>query len=254
MGELKSYKIMEHKIDEIIPYNFEGETIYLKVTPTKDSSCQDCFFHLKYKFCYNIRNIIGECENEFRTDKTPVIFRKINNKIMKNITLEEARELYKQGSMAKEIALRYFTEKEILNDYSLITSLPKETKCKTTELYAKLKTVYKEMSKGREVHLTKVYAYIPTIIMASNTSEPRTGEFVGKVLIDDKEFCIFITTNSTKWEGRLGYENNGVYCGSDLLENTWVFKEREQAEHFVKFFYKELILLSLVDEHKVTFI
>lgn len=246
---------MEHKANEIITYNYKGKTISLEVTPTKDSSCKDCFFYNNYKTCCSaIKSIIGHCDNTLRTDKTPVIFRKINNKIMKNITLEEARELYKQGSMAKEIALRNFIEEEILNDYTLITSLPQETECKTTELYTKLKTVYKEISKGREVNLTKVYAYLPIIILASNTSEPRTGEFVGKVLIDDKEFCIYVTTNSTKWEGRLGYENNGVYCGSGLLENIWVFKEREQAEHFVKFFYKELILLSLADDHKVEFI
>ena len=75
-----------------------------------------------------------------------------------------------------------------------------------------------------------------------------------KVFINNKEYCIYVTTNSTRWEGRLGYENDGVYCGEGLLENTWAFKERGQAEHFVKFFYKELILLSLADEHKVTFI
>ena len=171
-----------------------------------------------------------------------------------NITLKEARELYKQGAMAREIALRAYPMEEIINDYSLITTLPTETTCTTAELYAKLKTVYKEMSKGREVHLTKRCAFIPNIILASNTFEPRTGEFAGKVLIDDKEFCIFITTNSNRWEGRLGYENDGVYCGDDLLENTWIFKERGQAEHFVKFFYKELILLSLGDEHNVEFI
>ena len=171
-----------------------------------------------------------------------------------NITLKEARELYKQGAMAREIALRAYPMEEIVNDYNLITTLPTETTCTTAELYSKLKTVYKEISKGREVNLTKGYAYIPSIILASNTFEPRTGEFAGKVLIDDKEFCIFITTNSTRWEGRLGYENDGVYCGDDLLENTWIFKERGQAEHFVKFFYKELILLSLADEHKVEFI
>ena len=173
---------------------------------------------------------------------------------MKNITLKEARELYKQGGMAKEIALRAYSEKEIVNNYTLITSFLDEILCTTTDLYAKLKTVYKEISKGREVNLTKDYAYLPTIILASNTFEPRTGEFVGKVLIDDKEFCIFVTTDSTGWEGRLGYKNNGVYCGRGLLENTWVFKERGQAEHFVKFFYKELILLSLTDEYEIKFI
>ena len=246
---------MERKANDIITYNHEGETIYLKVTPTKDSTCQGCFFHLKYNSCSNIRNIIGQCDKNFRTDNTPVIFTKINNnKIMKNITLEEARELYKLGGIAKEIALRNFLEEEILNDYTLITSLPEETLCTTTDLYAKLKTVYKEISKGREVSLTKGCVYTIAIILASNTFVPNTGKFVCKVLIDDKEFCVYISTNSTRWEGKLDYENDGVYCGRGLLENTWVFKEKEQAEHFVKVFYKELILLSLADEHKVEFI
>lgn len=74
---------MEYKINEIITYNYEGETIYLKVTPTKDSSCQGCFFHLKYNCCSSIRNIIGTCDKIDRTDKTYVIFRKINNNPMK---------------------------------------------------------------------------------------------------------------------------------------------------------------------------
>ena len=74
---------MEHKIDDIITYNHEGVTIYLEVTPTKDSSCQGCFFHLKYNCDSNIRNIVGQCYKEFRTDNTPVIFTKINNNSMK---------------------------------------------------------------------------------------------------------------------------------------------------------------------------
>ena len=75
---------MEHKIDEIIPYNFEGETIQLVVIPTKDNSCADCFFYKNEKTCCSaIKNIIGECDKNIRTDKTPVIFKQINNKIMK---------------------------------------------------------------------------------------------------------------------------------------------------------------------------
>ena len=99
---------MEHKIDEIIPYNFEGETIYLKVTPTKNNTCQGCFFYENCRTCWSdIKNIVGSCDKIHRSDNTPVIFTKINNnKIMKNITLEEARELYKLGGIAKEIALR----------------------------------------------------------------------------------------------------------------------------------------------------
>lgn len=75
---------MEHKANEIITCNFEGEDIYLEVIPTKANSCQDCFFYKNEKTCCSaIRNIIGTCDKNDRTDKTPVIFRKINNKLMK---------------------------------------------------------------------------------------------------------------------------------------------------------------------------
>lgn len=75
---------MERKIDEIIPYNFEGETIQLVVIPTKANSCEGCFFYKNEKTCCSaIKNIIGECDKNNRTDKTPIIFRKINNKVMK---------------------------------------------------------------------------------------------------------------------------------------------------------------------------
>ena len=75
---------MERKVNDIITYNHEGETIQLEVTPTKDNTCQGCFFYKNYKdCCSNIKSIIGQCDKDFRTDNTPVIFTKINNKIMK---------------------------------------------------------------------------------------------------------------------------------------------------------------------------
>ena len=87
---------MEHKIDEIIPYNFEGETIYLEITPTKDNTCQDCFFYKNYKTCCSaIRNIIGICDKNDRTDKTPIIFRKIMKK-KKTIDIYVVMQVHKQ--------------------------------------------------------------------------------------------------------------------------------------------------------------
>lgn len=75
---------MEHKINEIITYNYEGETIHLKVTPMKDSTCQGCFFNGKCRTYWPcIEHIVGSCDKINRTDNTPVIFTKINNKIMK---------------------------------------------------------------------------------------------------------------------------------------------------------------------------
>ena len=75
---------MERKVNDIIIYNHEGETIYLKVTPTKDSTCQGCFFYKTCRTCWSdIKNIVGTCDKIDRTDNTPVIFKQINNKIMK---------------------------------------------------------------------------------------------------------------------------------------------------------------------------
>ena len=72
---------MEHKIDEIISYNNNNETIQLVVIPTKANSCEDCFFYKNEKTCCSaIRNIIGECDKNNRIDKTPVIFRKVMKK------------------------------------------------------------------------------------------------------------------------------------------------------------------------------
>lgn len=75
---------MEHKVNEIIVYNHEGETIQLKVTPMKDSTCIGCFFYKTCRTCWSdIKNIVGTCDKIDRTDNTPVIFKQINNKIMK---------------------------------------------------------------------------------------------------------------------------------------------------------------------------
>ena len=73
---------MEHKVNEIIAYNHEGETIYLEVTPTKDNTCQDCFFRETCRTCWsNIKNIVGSCDKFYRSDNTSVIFKQINNKL-----------------------------------------------------------------------------------------------------------------------------------------------------------------------------
>ena len=66
---------MEHKINEIITYIHEGEIVHLKVTPTKDESCQGCFFYSNTN-CSNVINIIGQCYKDLRRDKTDVIFKK----------------------------------------------------------------------------------------------------------------------------------------------------------------------------------
>ena len=172
------------------------------------------------------------------------------------LTIEEARKLYKQGGLAKEIALREYSEEEILNDYTLITELTHEVEYNpTTDLYARLYDVYRKMSKGRPLELTKdVHYYQPEIVISSENYKPRYGAYVGNIEIDNRTFSVYIRTTRTMWCGRLGWENDGVYCGCGVLENRWAFKEEVQAEHFVKHFYKELIKFELGDFHTVKFI
>lgn len=87
---------MERKTNEIITYNYEGKTINLEVIPTKANSCENCFFYKNEKTCcFAIRNIIGECYKNNRTDKTPVIFRKVMKK-KKTIDIYVIMEVHKK--------------------------------------------------------------------------------------------------------------------------------------------------------------
>ena len=76
---------MEHKVNDIINYNHNGKTIYLKVI--EDLDCKNCFFYSTV-CCSDIRNDVGDCLSIRRSDKTPIVFKKVNNKIMnENIDL-----------------------------------------------------------------------------------------------------------------------------------------------------------------------
>lgn len=166
------------------------------------------------------------------------------------ITLEEARQLYTQGEMAKEIALREFTEGEILNDYTKITTL---SMAPGEKLYEALTQAYKAISNGRPIMLTKRYSYYPEIIYTFKNCKPRSEEgFRGTIQIDDKEFNIYIRTRQSIWGGRLGFENDGVYCGH--VENRWLFRDKEQSDHFIKHFWRELILVELGDFYAINFL
>lgn len=135
----------------------------------------------------------------------------------------------------------------------LITWKRKEIDCKTDRLYARLMTAYKQISEGRKIKLTNGRYYLPEIVLATS-SAPICGGYKGKVIIGGKTFSIYVRTKTTLFDGRLSFENNGVYCGSGLLINTWAFKEQEQAEHFVNLFYEELIYTSLGDTYNVIFV
>ena len=122
---------MEHKINEIITYNNEDKTIYLKVTPMKDSTCQGCFFYVTddCDYCANIRNIIGQCDSGLRSDNTPVIFRKINNTIIKkSIDIYVIMEVHKRYRSFCDVFTSFEEAnnrfEELLKHYEKVKNVP----------------------------------------------------------------------------------------------------------------------------------
>lgn len=104
---------MEHKINDIINYNHNGETIYLKVV--EDFDCINCFFY-SAACCSDIRNDIGDCLGSRRTDKTPVIFKKVTNKTMnENIDLTKILKDCPKGTKLYSTIFGYINFKMILN-------------------------------------------------------------------------------------------------------------------------------------------
>ena len=94
---------MEHKINEVITYNHKGETIQLKVTPTIDNICKDCFFYGHYNVCSDIRDIIGTCDKIDRTDNTHIIFREIIKKENTIDSNKQSSDIYKKDILGKWI-------------------------------------------------------------------------------------------------------------------------------------------------------
>lgn len=93
---------MERKVNEIITYIHEGETILLEVTPTKDSTCQGCFFNGKCKTYWPyVKHIVGSCDKIHRSDNTPVVFKKVIKKIVDSN--KQSSDIYKKDVLGKWI-------------------------------------------------------------------------------------------------------------------------------------------------------
>lgn len=117
---------MEHKVNDIITYNHNEETIYLKVI--EDFNCKNCFFY-STACCSDIRNDIGDCLNIRRTDKTPVIFKKVNNKTMnENIDLTKILKNCPKGWEFYSTVLGYVKFEKIIdgNLYPIIVRCKNE--------------------------------------------------------------------------------------------------------------------------------
>ena len=125
---------MERKVGEIFQYNDEDNIVTLQVI--EGISCKECFFN---KHCTgdiaHIRPIMGHCTGILRTDKTGIVFKKINNINNMNdkryilISLEEAREWYNSADPFKrDLALRTYSEEELKESYSnVISNLSNDT-------------------------------------------------------------------------------------------------------------------------------
>ena len=59
---------MERSVGDKFKYN----DLVLKVK--KGNGCDGCFFYDEYCCLDKIRNIIGDCTDNLRTDKVPIIF------------------------------------------------------------------------------------------------------------------------------------------------------------------------------------
>ena len=102
---------MEHKINEIIIYNHKGKIIQLKVTPTIDNTCKDCFFYGHYNICSDIRDIIGTCDKIDRIDNTPIIFTSVvKNTVNSN---KQSSGIYKKDVLGKWININDINPIEI---------------------------------------------------------------------------------------------------------------------------------------------
>jgi len=104
---------MERKIGEI----FEHNNVLLKTV--EGYNCWGCYM-FRHGGCFDVENH-GDCSKIFRTDKRGVIFKLVdmckNKEEKRNVelTLNKAKEWYKQGGELKEVALQAFSESE-LND------------------------------------------------------------------------------------------------------------------------------------------
>lgn len=168
------------------------------------------------------------------------------------ISLEEARELYTQGGLNKDIALRCYSEGEITNDYTTIKNLPSAVKITHTGLlYSTLYDAYKQISKGREIDLVYDCVFAPNIVIS--TDKGGEGKLIDIVTINKCVFNVFISAVQCTYNGKLGMLGDGEYTNHGMMDNMWAFREKDQAKHFATYFYKEVIRVTLGDMYNIKF-
>ena len=186
-----------------------------------------------------------------------------------DLTLDEARELYKGGNKTvKEFVLRVFSEDELSENYftkiksfedamtvlgmsvddgNAIVSTIKETSKASAAMY-KLNIIRKALNLGQDLHLTKnpedsyiYYPYNPFVTKSSTyyESDINSGkiEVIGKIKSEGKEYNVLGGDASNGGIAGLGsfYSNHGVGLANATIGFIGCASE-EIASHFGKYF------------------
>ena len=186
-----------------------------------------------------------------------------------DLTLDEARELYKGGNKTvKEFVLRVFSEDELSENYftkiksfedamtvlgmsvddgNAIVSTIKETSKASAAMY-KLNIIRKALNLGQDLHLTKnpedsyiYYPYNPFVTKSSTyyESDINSGEveIIGKFKSEGKEYNVLGGDASNGGIAGLGsfYSNHGVGLSNATIGFIGCASE-EIASHFGKYF------------------
>lgn len=177
---------MEYKIDDIISYNDEGETIYLKVTPTRDVTCRGCYFHGHKCHCSTIKNIVGECSENKRTDKQTVIFTKVNN----------------SNNMKKKATIDIYVVMQVHKTHrsfcGVFTSF-KEANARFETLLKNFKNIYKVQPKKWTIEClpSQIKVFIIgdiTLYLYKETKEVEIEETIPEPVFDEPKFRSFFSS------------------------------------------------------------
>lgn len=170
------------------------------------------------------------------------------------ITLAEARELYKQGGVAKEVALREFSELEILNDYTMVTELFDVFPSDAAKIYSKLCETYKHIIAGREYPKDETTSYYSPVLKLHPTASCGTGgEQMCLVKVNNVCFKYFIDIVQVPMDN-IAINEQHDFCFCVYLNNRkWLFRDIKICRHFVKHFYREMLISELGDLYKIEF-
>lgn len=176
---------MEYKVDDIISYNEDDETIYLKVTPTRDITCHGCYFHRHKYPCSPMRTIIGNCTKDARSDKQNIIFTKVNNNNMKKKT-------------TIDIYVVMQTHKQYRSFCNVFTSF-EEADDRFEKLLNHYETIYKIQPKGWTIESLPSQIKVSiigdiTLYLCKETKEVEIEETIPEPVFDKPKFRSFFSS------------------------------------------------------------